>query len=97
MMMQTVFSHIVQMRLSQEYENIATEALAFILDSSDQARTGFLKFLREIEPSLPGLNFRTQLSEGDARPDLWGVEDGKPRVFVENKFWAGLTTNQPVP
>ena len=28
--MSTVFSHIVQKRLSQEYENIATEALAYI-------------------------------------------------------------------
>jgi len=35
--------------------------------------------------------------EGNARPDMWGNDDeAKPHVFVENKFWAGLTDNQPV-
>ena len=29
--MSTVFSHIVQKRLSQEYENVATDALGFIV------------------------------------------------------------------
>ena len=32
--MSTVFSHIVLKRLSQEYENVATEAFAFIVNSS---------------------------------------------------------------
>jgi hypothetical protein len=27
---------------------------------------------------------------------MWGFDGEKPRVFVENKFWAGLTDNQPV-
>jgi hypothetical protein len=27
---------------------------------------------------------------------MWGFVDNEPRVFVENKFWAGLTDIQPV-
>ncbi len=94
--MSTVFSHIVQKRLSQENENIATEALAFIVNSSEHARTGLMKLLRGIAPGLPSLRFRTQQTEGSARPDMWGFDGGSPRVFIENKFWAGLTENQPV-
>lgn len=30
------------------------------------------------------------------RPDMWGFADTEPRVFLENKFWAGLTENQPI-
>jgi hypothetical protein len=95
--MSTVFSHIVQKRLSQEYENVATEALAFILDSSEPARSGLMRLLRGIAPDLPSLRFRTQQSDDNARPDMWGYDDNVPRVFIENKFWAGLTENQPVP
>ncbi len=95
--MSTVFSHIIQRRYSQEYENIATDALAFIVQSSPAARTGLMKVLRGIAPDLPNLQFRTQQSKGSARPDMGGYDDlVKPRVFLENKFWAGLTENQPV-
>ncbi len=95
--MNTVFSHIVQKSFSQQYENIATDALAFILDSSDSARNGLMKLLRGIAPELPSLQFRTQQSEDNSRPDMWGFNGSEPRVFIENKFWAGLTENQPVP
>jgi hypothetical protein len=28
---------------------------------------------------------------------MWGNDDkGRPHIFVENKFWAGLTSNQPI-
>jgi hypothetical protein len=94
--MNTVFSYIVQKRLSQENENVATEALAFILDSSERGRSGLMKLLRGIAPDLPALRFRTQQTEGSARPDMWGLDGDTPRVFIEFKFWAGLTENQPV-
>jgi hypothetical protein len=95
--MPTVFSHVVQQRLSQESENIATEALSFILGSSEEARNGMLKLLRGALPELPRLWFRTQEMDGNSRPDMWGNDDeGKPHVFLENKFWAGLTEQQPV-
>lgn len=95
--MQTVFSHIIQKRLSQENENVATEALAFILRSHEAAHNGMMKLLRGVEPHLPRLWFRTQQPDGNNRPDMQGCDDkGQTHVFVENKFWAGLTENQPV-
>lgn len=94
--METVLSHIVRKRFSAEYENVATEALAFIVQSSEAAKRGLMKLFHGIAPDLPSLQFRTQQNEGSARPDMCGLSDGIPRVFIENKFWAGLTENQPV-
>lgn len=94
--METVFSHIIQKRFSQVNEDVATDALAFILESSESACNGMMKLLRGIVPELPALRFKTQQMEGGIRPDMWGFADNQPRVFVENKFWAGLTDNQPV-
>lgn len=94
--MHTVFSHIIQKRFSQVNEDVATDALAYILESSESACNGMMKLLRGIVPELPELRFKTQQTEGAIRPDMWGFADNHPRVFVENKFWAGLTDNQPV-
>jgi hypothetical protein len=94
--MSTVFSHIVQKHLSQNYENVSTDALAFILSSSNGARRGMMRLLRSLVPDIQELQFRTQLTEGSSRPDMWGMDGSTSRVFVENKFWAGLTDNQPV-
>jgi len=95
--MQTVFSHIVQKRLSQENENVVTEALAFVLQAHDAAHNGVMKLLRGVHPNMPHLWFRTQKADGNNRPDMQGCDDeGQVHVFVENKFWAGLTENQPV-
>jgi len=94
--MSTVFSYIIQKRFSQVNEDVATDALAYVLETSDAARRGMTKFLRGIMPELPPLQFKTQLTEGSIRPDMWGFAEANPRVFFENKFWAGLTDNQPV-
>ncbi len=94
--MSTVFSHIIQKRFSQVNEDVATDAIAYVLESSGAARSGMTKLLRGILPELPSLRFETQQTEGSIRPDMWGFDDTNPRVFVENKFWAGLTDNQPV-
>ncbi len=94
--MQTVFSHIVQKRFSRVNEDVATDALSFILQGSDSARNGMMKLLRGLATDLPDLRFRTQQTEGNIRPDMWGFHHTEPRVFIENKFWAGLTDNQPV-
>jgi hypothetical protein len=94
--MRTIFSHIIQKRFSQVNEDVATDALAYVLESSEYARNGMAKLLRGIVPDLPALRFKTQQTEGTIRPDMWGFADNHARVFVENKFWAGLTDNQPV-
>jgi len=73
------------------------EALAFILRSYDAAHYGMMKLLRGIDPHMPHLWFQTQQADGDNRPDMQGCEDeGRIHILVENKFWAGLTENQPV-
>jgi len=94
--METVLSHIIRKRYSQEYENIATDVLAFILETNASARNGLMKLLKGIDKDIPDLHFKTQMSEEDKRPDMWGLHENDPRVFIENKFWAGLTDNQPV-
>ncbi len=95
--MGTVFSHIVQKRLSQVNEDVATDTLAFIVNSNGDARGGLIKLLRGIEPGLPaGLQFRTQQVKGSTRPDMCGLDNNILRVLIENKFWAGFTGNQPV-
>jgi hypothetical protein len=94
--MHTVFSHIIQKRFSQVNEDVATDALAFILHTSETARNGILKLLRGVVADMPEIRFRTQQTEGSIRPDMWGFDGADPRVFIENKFWAGLTDNQPV-
>ncbi|MBN2393907.1 MAG: hypothetical protein JXR84_24450 [Anaerolineae bacterium] len=94
--MQTIFSHIVQKRFSQQNEDVATDALLFILEANLSAHNGMMKLVRGIAPGMPDLRFKTQQTEGSIRPDMWGYDGVEPRVFIENKFWAGLTENQPV-
>ena len=60
------------------------------------ASNGMRKLLSGLIPDLAALKFRTQETEGVIRPVMWGYEGTEPRAFIENKFWAGLTDNQPV-
>ncbi|MBA2882214.1 hypothetical protein HNR65_002555 [Desulfosalsimonas propionicica] len=55
-----------------------------------------MKVLHAAAPDLPVLRFETQKAEENIRPDMWGYDNDGPRVFIENKFWAGLTEHQPV-
>ena len=91
----SVLSHIVWQRLPNEVENVATEALTFILNRSDGARRGITKLLRGVLPDLPDLEFTTQTPIEGGRPDMTGDDGVQTYVLVENKFWAGLTENQP--
>ena len=97
--MPTVFSHIVLNLLSQEYENVATESLSFILQNCEQARIGMANIFRSVAPDMPVLFFRTQQTEQtndrEFRPDMVGFHEREARVYIENKFEAGLTDNQP--
>lgn len=80
-------------------ENLATEALCFILSQSAPARRAFVVLLsRILGRQLPDLTFRTQAADPDGTiPDLAGVDgNGRAVVYVEAKFWAGLTKSQPV-
>ena len=93
----TLLAQLAPMFGSQT-ENLAVEALGHILSGSAAAR-GALSELLEVGGAGIGqvAEVRTQdVGEDGARPDLVGADrDGKERVLIEAKFWAGLTENQP--
>lgn len=94
----SLFSHIVSRRLSAEYENVATEGLLYIVRSVPKAKRALVELFRSAEPGLSNeLEFVSQDGEGVTRPDLAGTgPDRRREVFVEIKFWAGFTEQQPV-
>ena len=78
-------------------EDAATEALCFILSRSDSARDEFAKFVGGNGQPLPIARFRTQELVNGAYPDMACFDDDRNHMaFVESKFWASLTPNQPV-
>ena len=78
-------------------EDAATEALCFILSHSDSARDEFSKLIGDNGNPLPIARFRTQQLVNGAFPDMACFDDDDNHVaFVESKFWASLTSNQPV-
>ncbi len=93
---QTLLAHLS--RLSSQPENLATEALGFILKQSQVARQALLQGIERAGVTLPSdLAFQTQVSaEAGDRPDLCGYDpERRERLLIEAKFWAGLTENQP--
>ena len=96
--MKSLFGYLAQ-RFSTQTENLATEALNYVLKNSVSAREGFQKFVSQIDLRInEKLFFRTQVFGDDgAIPDLIGFnEENRPICIVEAKFWAGLTENQPL-
>ena len=78
-------------------EDAATEALCFILSRSDSARDALAEFLGDNGDSLPIASFSTQRLVHGAFPDMACFDDDDNHVaFVESKFWASLTSNQPI-
>lgn len=93
----SLFGHFASR--SGQPENIATEALNYILNRSAVAKSAFLRYVAQTNVELPGtLLFRTQATGSDnAIPDLVGTDAASKQILlVEAKFWAGLTNNQPV-
>ena len=93
----TMFAHIVS-RLTNRTEDVAVEALGFILSRSYATRRA-LRDLLQLEGMDVGelTGAETQVSDETlARPDLVVLgEDREERVLIEAKFWANLTDNQP--
>jgi len=98
-MTDSLFGHLAY-RFSSSPENLATEALNFILNSSLIAQDAFIDLLKHLDILMPSnLRFDTQYynSETGSIPDLVGINSaGKVVLFGEAKFWAGLTNKQPV-
>lgn len=94
---QSLFGHLA-VRFVQSPENLATEALLYILNRSEHARHAFGRYLSQLPVDLSEeLRFRSQqaTTEGEVF-DLEGIDTQGQRVLiVESKFWAGLTDNQP--
>ncbi len=90
----TLLAHLAG-SLSRHPENIAVEALGYILRSEPTLRV-MRDVLKEGGADVGEIaSFRTQVSEGEARPDLVGYESHGKCVLIEAKFWAGLTDRQP--
>lgn len=85
-------------RFTERTEDIAVEALGYILSTSEAAREGLLGLLRSGGAKVAELGrIGTQVTgdEGE-RPDLVGWDhNGDESLLVEAKFWAGLTPKQP--
>ena len=82
---------------SLQPEPAATQALEFILRNVD-ARQAFVS-LFDLPSMFTGSSrvVSEVMLEEDTRPDLVIYDnENKPRLIVENKFWAGLTDAQPV-
>jgi hypothetical protein len=95
---ETLFGHLAS-HFAPSSENIAIEALGFILARSPAARRAFTAVAGVGGLVLPpDLSFATQASAEDAaRPDIEGYGPDLNRyAVVECKFWAGLTINQPL-
>jgi hypothetical protein len=97
-MASSLFAHLA-LQFGSHPENLATEALGYVLQSSANARAAVRDLLRGLGSTIDDeLTYNTQSSgEDGARPDLVGRSaTGAEPLLIEVKFWAGLTENQPV-
>lgn len=93
-----VLAHLALRGFSTSPENLATEALAYILSESSAARSALRAYVNALTGrDVEVVRYATQASNDDqSRPDLWGFDaNGANRMVVEVKFWAGLTDAQP--
>jgi hypothetical protein len=94
----SVLSYLAS-RFVLQPENLATEALGYILSQSSAARSALMEFSREMGAECEAPDYFTTQSSNDdgSRPDIVGKDrESAPSYFLEAKFWAGLTANQPV-
>ena len=92
----TLLAHLAW-KLSNRHEDIAVEALGFIL-RSDATRKTLQQVVRDGGANIgPIAHVATQVSgEERTRLDLVGCDQrGEESVLIEAKFWASLTGNQP--
>ena len=92
----TLLAHLAW-KLSSRHEDIAVEALGFILRSAEGC--GVIEEVLKDGGAEVGTIARvqTQVSgKGETRPDLVALDgQGSECALMEAKFWAGLTANQP--
>ena len=92
----SVLAYVID-RMGLAAEPAATQALAYILNSNPEIARAFVGMLQDANIDFEPGRIEAEQGHGEARPDLTIQDnDGHVRVFVENKFWAGLTPAQPV-
>jgi hypothetical protein len=95
---QSILAHLAPL-LTNQLENVATEALAHLLLEYPVVSDAFREYVCQAGIDLPdSLKFNTQARgwQDTAIPDLVGLDDeGRYILIVESKFWAVLTPNQP--
>ena len=93
----TLLSYVAR-RHTSALEDVATNALFFILNRSDAARAALSDSLGGEQGPLPIAKTQpwAAVAHG-AEPDMACYDGaGKVVAFIEAKFWAGLTQHQPV-
>ncbi len=93
----TLLSFVAQ-RHTIGLEDVATDALSFILSRSASARQALAGFLADGYDPLPIAKVQTWMTDAHgAIPDLACLDDNDNTVaLIESKFWAPLTPHQPV-
>lgn len=95
----SLLAHVVSRFSSQQWENVATESLRYLLDGSAGEAPA-----RVLSP-VPGLSLQRDLrwraqvgsEEDPGIPDLIGFDERRrPVLMIEGKFWAALTEHQPI-
>ena len=92
----TLLAHLVP-KLTNQVEDAATEALAFILNKSEACRKALVKLLESDDFCLEAISWvKTQVVLEDlCRPDMGGYDHTDATLLlVESKFWAGLGEGQ---
>lgn len=93
----SLLAHLIP-QVTNRIEDTAVEALGFILKESKASLAALNSLVwtgGAVRPEI--VRVQTQVSGDErTRPDLVGFDaEGKERLLIEAKFWAGLTENQP--
>ncbi len=94
----SLMAHLVP-RLTRQVENAATDALAYILNRSDETMQALNDLLREGSFAIePVVRVNTQVTFPDGSiPDMAGYDkNNRLRLVVEAKFWHSLSEDQTV-
>ena len=90
----SLLGHLVP--LIRQPEPAATQALRYVLEAAPEIGATFVELLTGERFEIGRIGSEWQF-ENRVQPDVVIYDGhGRVRVFVENKFWAPLTSNQPV-
>ena len=93
----TLFAHIAPW-LTDRIEDVAVEALGYILSNSPAARKALAETLKKGDIEVGPIDRVETWETGSEEeiPDLVCFDvNGEKQVLIEAKFWADLTKNQP--